>query len=79
MCRGCTGDSVHSTLFVVGIRVLQTLAHDHAEFDFIVQAYAFGAEDVVWCAGGEEGGGGFQEEEWLLGAHVVEFGDVVSA
>lgn len=58
---------------------MKTFPHDNAEFDFIVQTDAFGAEDVIRCAGNEKGCGRFQEKERLFGAYIIELSDVVSA
>ena len=52
-------------------------ADDEAELDFVVERYAAGA-DARACAGREDRGGWFEEEEGLGGPGGVEFGDVVA-
>ena len=53
------------------------MADDEAEFDFVVEFYAAGA-DAGARGGGEDGGGGFEEEEGLGGPRGGEFGYVVA-
>ena len=61
----------------VGFGVEGWGADDEAEFDFVVERDACGADDGAG-GGGEDGGGGFEEEEGLGGAGGGEFGDVVA-
>jgi len=69
-------DVLQDVLVVVAVIVLQFLADDEAQLDFEVQVYVGGAEDGAFV-GEEDGGGGFEEVEGLVGALVVEFFDVV--
>lgn len=52
-------------------------ADDEAEFDFMVEVYAFGSEDGAGF-GEEDGRWGFEEEEGLSGARGGELRYVVS-
>jgi hypothetical protein len=72
-----TMDSVQRTPLVIGIQIAHCLAHHQAQFDFIVQANALGAQDGsrAWS---EDRGGGLEEEERLLGGCIVQLGDVIA-
>jgi len=69
-------DAGHPARGVVLVDVAQRLADHDSELDFVVQVDAAGAEDGAFV-GEEDGGGGLEEEEGLLGALVVELFDVV--
>lgn len=69
-------DAGQPALGVVLVDVAERLADHDAELDFVVEVDAAGAEDGA-LVGKEDGGGGLEEEEGLLGALVVELLDVV--
>jgi hypothetical protein len=69
-------DRRHPALGIILVDVAQSLSNHDSELDFVVEVHAARAED--WALVGEEdGGGGLEEEEGLLGALVVELLDMV--
>ena len=71
-CEDVLVDSVEPGGRVLVIRkVADCLANHEAEFDFEVEGYSLGTEDGA-IAGEEDRGRGFEEEEGLFGALVVQ-------
>jgi len=69
-------DAGHPARGVILVDVAERLADHDSELDFVVEVDAARAEDGA-LFGEEDGGGGLEEEEGLLGALVVELLDVV--
>lgn len=59
------------------VEIAESLANDQAQFHFVVQADALGAQHGT-AAGEEDRGGGLEEEERLLGLGVVQLGNVIA-
>jgi hypothetical protein len=72
-----TLNRIQRALLIVGVEIPQCLAHNQAQFDFIVEADALGTEDGsgVWE---EDGGHGLEEEERLLGSCAVQFSNMIT-
>jgi hypothetical protein len=64
-------------LGVVGPEVAHQLADDQSQLDLIVQVDALGPLAGA-LTGKDDGGRWLEEEEGLLGLHVVELGNVIT-
>ena len=72
-----TLNGIKCGLLVLWVQIANGLAHHETQFNLIVQRDTLGAEDRA-SAGGKDGGGRLEEEEWLLGSRGVQLGNVIA-
>lgn len=72
-----TLNRIKSSLLILGIKILDLLAHDQGKLNLIMEVDTLRLDDGTGTRV-QDGRGGLQKEEWLLRPLVVELGDMVT-